>query len=302
MLRKSNCLAAALAACFLSLGSRMAAAGSPAQLSLTMEHFRDTASLAEDPAAGSVAISTEPGFIEYRGPLRTVWNDEYLRALLDRSGEQKSFEIDVTLTYSGTRRSYRRAAYRTSSGLQEVAASLVKVETANCAIECTYTEHFVIPIEEQTLREIAASYGPGKAALWTFKLLAKAGPHYQGEISNAEIAGLLARVDGYRPPSAGQEALAPRPLDFGITGLTVSASPEMPNRVGVLVAGVTPGSVAHKAGIIVGDIIWSFGARPIKTPADLQAAMAASGASGASGSVPIKVFRGTGELSLEARF
>ena len=299
MIRKPNRIGVALAACFLSLGAQMAAAGSPPLLSLTMEHFRDTASIAEDPAAGSVAISTEPGFVEYRGPLRTVWNDEYLRAILDRSGDQKSFEVDVTLTYSGTRRSYQRAAYRTSSGPEEAAVSLVKVETANCAIECIYTEHLVFPIEEQTLREIAASYAPGKAALWTFKLLAKAGPNYQGEISNAEIAGLLARVDGYRPPIAGQEAPAPRPLDFGISGLAVSASPEMPNRAGVLVAGVTPGSVAHKTGIIVGDIIWSFGARPIKTPADLQAAMAASGA---DAPVPIKVFRGTGELSLEARF
>jgi hypothetical protein len=299
MIRKPNCLAAALAAGFLSLGAQMAAAGSPALLSLTMEHFRDTASIAEDPAAGSLAISTEPGFVEYRGPLHTVWNDEYLRAILDPSGDRKSFEVDITLTYSGTRRSYRRAAYRSSSGLQEAAASLVKVETTNCAIECMYTEHLVFPIEEQTLREIAASYAPGKAVLWTFKLLAKAGPSYQGEISNAEIAGLLARVDGYRPPVAGQEAPAPRPLDFGISGLAVSASPEMPNRAGVLVAAVTPESVAQKTGIIVGDIISRFGARPIKTPADLQAAMAASGA---SAPVRMKVFRGTGEVSLEVRF
>jgi hypothetical protein len=267
-----------------------------------MEHFRDTASIAEDPAAGSITLSTEPGFVEYRGPLRTVWNDEYLRAILDRSGQAKSFEVDVTVTYSGARRSYRRAAYRGSTGPEEAAVSLVKVETENCAIECIYTEHLAFPIEEQTLRQIAASYGPGKAALWTFKLLAKVGPAYQGEISNAEIAGLLARVDGYHPPIAGEEVPAPpapRPLDFGISGLTVSASAEMPNRAGVLVAAVTPGSVAHKAGIIVGDIISSVGARPIKTPADLQAAMAASGG---SAPVPIKVFRGTGELSLEARF
>src|SRR5580693_3668667 len=122
MIRKPNCIGVALAACFLSLGAQMAAAGSPALLSLTMEHFRDTASIAEDPAAGSLAISTEPGFVEYRGPLHTVWNDEYLRAILDPSGDRKSFEVDITLTYSGTRRSYRRAAYRSSSGLQEAAA------------------------------------------------------------------------------------------------------------------------------------------------------------------------------------
>lgn len=299
MIHKPHRTGIALAACFLSLGAQMAAAGSPPLLSLTMEHFRGTASIAEDPASGSVAISTEPGFVEYRGPLRTVWNDEYLRAILDPSGDQKSFEVDVTLTYGGTRRSYQRAGYRTASGPEEAAISLVKAESANCAIECIYTEHLFFPIEERTLREIAANYAPGKAALWTFKLFARAGPNYQGEISNAEIAGLLARVDGYRPGIAGPQAPAPHPLDFGISGLAVLASPEMPNRAGVLVAGVTPGSVAHKTGIIVGDIIWSFGARPIKTLADLQAAMAASAA---DTPVPIKVFRGTSELSLEARF
>jgi PDZ domain len=299
MTRQPNRIVFALAAPFLSLGAQMAAAGSPAQLSLTMEHFRDTASIADDPAAGSVAISTEPGFVEYRGPMHSVWNDEYLQAIRDRSGDRKSFEIDITLTYAGTRRSYRRATYPTSSGLQEAVVSLIKVESASCAIECIYTEHLAFPIEEQTLREIAAGYAPGKAALWSFKLLAKTGPSYQGEISNAEIAGLLARVDGYRAPVAGQEMPAPRPLDFGISGLAVSASPETPHRAGVLVAGVTPGSIAHKAGIIVGDIIWSLGGRPIKTPADLQAAMAAS-ATGAT--APIKIFRGTAELSLEGKF
>ena len=298
MTRKPNRISVALAAALLSLGARMAIAASPAQLSLSMEHFRDTASIAKDPA-GPVVISTEPGFVEYRGPLRTVSKQhQYLRAILARSGEQKSFEIEVMLTYSGTRRWYRRASYQTSSGLEEAAAALVKVETANCAIECMYTEHLAFPIEEQTLRQIAASYGPGKAALWTFKLLAKVGPGYQGEISNAEIAGLLARVDGYQPPIAGEEVPAPRPLDFGISGLTVSATAEMPNRAGVLVAAVTPGLLRTKPESSSAISFDDVGARPIKTPADLQAAMAASG--GARGADP--VFRGTGELSLEARF
>src|SRR5580704_10496595 len=138
MTRKLNRIAFALAAPLLSLGAQVAVAGNTAQLSLSMEHFRDTASIAEDPAAGSITLSTEPGFVEYRGPLRTVWNDEYLRAILDRSGQAKSFEVDVTVTYSGARRSYRRAAYRGSTGPEEAAVSLVKVETENCAIECIY--------------------------------------------------------------------------------------------------------------------------------------------------------------------
>ena len=301
MIRKLNRCAVALAASILSLGTQTAAASDPPLLSLAMEHFRDSASITEDPATGAVAISTKPGFVEHRGLLRTVWSDEYLRGIIDQKRDQKSFEVDVVFTYSGARRSYRSAEYRTPSGLKDATTTLVNVETANCVVECMYTEHLTFPIEEQALRAIASSYAPGKPALWTFKLIARGGPGYQGELSTAEIAGLLAKVDGYAdaPPVVGMAAPAPRPLDFGISGLAVSASPEMPNRAGVLVAGVTPGSVAHKTGIIVGDIIWSFGARPIKTPADLQAAVAASGT---NTPVPIKVFRGTGELALEVSF
>jgi len=164
-----------------------------------------------------------------------------------------------------------------------------------------YTEHLVFPIEEQVLRAIAASYAPGKPTLWTFKLIAKSGPAYRGEISTAEIAGLLAKMDGYAdaPPAVAAVAPAPRPLDFGISGIAVPASPEMPKRAGVLVAGVSPGSVAQKTGIIVGDIIYGLDARPIKTLPDLQAALTASPAAAPA---VIKIFRGTDELSLALRF
>jgi hypothetical protein len=301
MIRKQNRCAIALAASILSLGTQIAAARDPPLLSLSMEHFRDTASITEDPAAASVAISTEPGFVEHRGPLRTVWSDEYLRGLIDNKSDRKSFEVDAVFTYSGARRSYRSAEYRTASGLKEAMTTLVNVETINCAVECMYTEHLVFPVEEQALRAIASSYAPGKPVLWTFKLIAKGGPGYQGAISTAEIAGLLAKMDGYThaPPVVAMAAPAPRPLDFGISGIAVAASAEMPNRAGVLVAGVTPGSIAQKAGIIVGDIIYGLDARPIKTLPDLQAAMTASPATAPA---VIKVFRGTDELSLALGF
>jgi len=301
MIRKQNHRAAALAVSILSLGTQTAAARDPPVLSLSMEHFRDTASITEDPATAAVTISTEPGFVERRGPLRSVWKDDYLRGLIDTKSERTSFEVDAVFTYSGARRSYRSAEYRTVSGLKEAMTTLVNVETVNCAVECMYTEHLVFPIEEQALRAIASSYAPGKPVLWTFKLTAKNAPGYQGEISTAEIAGLLDKVDGYAqaPPVPAMAAPAPRPLDFGISGIAVAASAEMPNRAGVLIAGVTRGSVAQKTGIIVGDIIYSFDARPIRTLPDLQAAMTANPATAPA---VIKVFRGMDELSLAVKF
>jgi hypothetical protein len=274
---------------------------------LGMEHFRDTASVSVDPAAGVTTISTEGGFIDYSGPMRMVWHQEFLSAAIDDKSARKSFQIDVSITYSGARRSYPSANLEGMGGPKAVAPTLAKTESANCAVsECIYTDHLVIPIEEALLRHLAAGYVPGNAALLTFKLIAKRGAaDYQGELSNAEVAGLLAKVDGY---SAAPQALvaappappAPRRLDFGISGIAVSPSADLPNRAGVLVSAVSGDSVARQAGIITGDIIYQIDDRATRSLADLEDAAATAGS--AHSTATIRLFRGLKEVTLKARF
>jgi hypothetical protein len=303
MTHNRNRRAAAIGVLGLSLASAQSLARDAPLLSLGMEHFRDTASITD--GASTVVVSTEPGFVEHLGPLRSVWNDQYLQATIDKSGGKKSFEVDASITYSGRRRTYQKATYETSSGPHEAAATLVRAESANCAIECTYTEHLRFPVDEALLRDIAAGYTPGKPTLWRFKLITRFGSPYQGELSNAEIAGLLAKVDGYS--AAPALAAAPRPIvvetphpmEFGVSGIAVQASPDMPKRSGVLVAGVEQGSPAQKSGVITGDIIYGLDAHTIKAPSDLQTA--AAGIVSGSGSI-LRLFRGTSELALPVKF
>jgi len=87
--------------------------------------------------------------------------------------------------------------------------------------------------------------------------------------------------------------------ELGIRGMSVDATEEHPNRAGVLVIGVDRGSVAHKAGIIVGDILYEFDGHPLRTPADLQATLAGHGA---TSTIAIKLYRGTSDTTLNARF
>jgi S1-C subfamily serine protease len=135
------------------------------------------------------------------------------------------------------------------------------------------------------------------------RLIPKIGRTYRGVLSNAEIAGFLARVDGYHAAPAPAPAVLAAPpaerLPLGITGLAVSASARLPERAGVLVVSVSPASVAEVAGIITGDIVYRLDARPIKTPADLEAAVAAIAA---GSSAVIHVYRGTAEVALSSRF
>jgi hypothetical protein len=231
-----------------------------------------------------------------------VWHDEFLTAVIDAKSGRTSFRIDVSITYSGARRSYLNASLAGMNGPAVVVPTLVKTESANCAVsECMYTDHLRIPVDEALLRRLAAAYVPGKPVPLTYTLTPKRGADYRGELSNAEVAGLLAKLDGYSAaPQAAQESPpSPRRLDFGISGIVVAPSSDRPDRAGVLVAAVSAESVANQAGIITGDIICQVGDRPTRSLSDLEAAVTALPAHSA---VPIRLYRGLKELTLSARF
>jgi membrane-associated protease RseP (regulator of RpoE activity) len=302
MRRYSNYAAAALVAGILV--SHAAVGKEPALLSLGAEHFTQTASITEE--AHATKITTEPGYVERRGLMGEVWRDEYLTALIDHDSGRVTYGLNVLLTYRGAARSYKTAEYRGLDQLETVPVTVLKREAINCPTgECTYTEYLAIPIDEVVLRHIAQGYVAGSPALWRFRVVAKGGAEYQGSLSNAEVAGLLAKVDAYvQNPTARQAPPLPPPppparLDFGISGLSVSPSAEAPNRAGVLVVGVSPGSIAQKAGIITGDIIYEFDGRSIRSPGDLQGAVAASAA---HSSAHIGLYRGSEVATLEAHF
>jgi hypothetical protein len=301
--------AAALVACALI---NAATAKDAELLSLGAEHFTATATVTEETQA--TRISTERGYVERSGLLGEVWHDEYLAARIPRDSGGVSYEIAVSITYRGGSRAYRTAEYRGLEQLETVPLQVLKRQVINCPTgECTYTEQLAFPVDEALLRHIAQGYVPGKPELWRFRILAKGAPDYRGALSNAEVKGLLSRVDSYvQNPAAAQAPPAPPPpaqLNFGISGLVVApmagapgagaSGDAAPIRAGVLVVGVSPGSIAQQAGIITGDIIFECEGHPIRSTADLQAAVAASAA---HSTARIRLFRGTQVTTLEAHF
>ena len=349
-------------AALIVLGFTVNTAGArePALLSLSMEHFRDSASVTDDRADGTTTITTEKGFAVHTGPMKMVWNDEYLKGVIDRNTGEKSFQVIAMTIYSGNRRLYQTADYQWTDGPKSAPAIQLSTQREGCPLgDCTYTELIAFNVDEDTLRRIAAQYVPGKPTLWSFNITAKPGPGYSGALSSAEFAGFLARVDeaataafpGAKSNTAivkesaavikentaiaqqnaalakqnaalakqnaelaqenaalvkGNPALAqaspvsaPPKLEFGIGGIAVAAAAEQPNRAGILVTAVNSGSVAQRAGIIVGDILYEFNGHPISGLAELEAAVAACAA---HSSVVIKLYRGTAKAALTARF
>jgi hypothetical protein len=275
----------------------------PALTSLDLQHFRDTAVVQQNPIDSTTTISTENGFVRHSGPMRMVWNDEYLRGVIDHKTGHKSFQVYAWTIYSGNWRSYETAGYQTPGGPKSVPLTKIGKGVANCAVgECTYTERVAFSVDEEMLRRLAAANAAGDAAVWTYTLSAKSGPDFRGELSSAEIAGLLAKVDELiNAPPAAKPKIADEVLkfDLGVAGMQVAATADQTNRAGILVTGVDRGSVAQKSGIIVGDILYEFGGHPTKTLADLQSAVAAGATnSGAT----VRLFRGTDRMSVAAQF
>jgi hypothetical protein len=304
MTKKMKPLKAILPAlCILAFAFGTAHAKDPELLSLGMEHFRDTATVTDNPLDAVATVSTENGYKEHRGPLRTMWHDEFLEGVIDKKTGRKSFLAEVWITYKGSARSYQTVRYQAPNGPQSVPVTLTRLEENYCGVgDCTYTEHLRFPLDEAMLRQLAAQTASGKQSLWPFKLAAKSGPDYNGGFSNAEMAGLLAKVDDYGhnlPPAAAVAETASLQQEFGVGGMPVAATADQPDRAGVLIIAVSGGSVAHKAGIIVGDIVYEFNGRSVRTPAELQAAVAACSA---NATVAVKLFRGTAVTAVTARF
>jgi hypothetical protein len=298
-----NSIAALVPLVVLGFTANSAYARDPALLSLSMEHFRDTATVKDDPVDAITTISTENGYAEHTGPMRMVWNDEYLRSVIDKKTGQKSFRVYAWMIYGGRWRSYETANYQTPTGPKSVPAIQIGRETANCAVgDCLYTERVAFPVDEDLLRQLAAGSVPGKPTIWAYRFIAKTGPDYAGGLSSAEIAGLLAKIDEYTnalPVVKANATSASLKRDLGISGMPVAATSDQPNRAGILVFGVNGGSVAQKSGIITGDILYEFDGHPVKSLDELEAAVAACAA---NSTVAIKLYRGTNGMAVNARF
>jgi hypothetical protein len=303
-MRSFSATAAALAALIVcAFAGTAVLAKDPALLSLSMEHFRDTATVINGQQDPKLTISTQNGFVEHSGPMHMVWHDEFLSADIDKKTGEKSFQVHQEISYGGTWRYYETANLQSATGPRSTPAVHISKEAANCSVgDCLYTEHVAFPIDEEVLRQLALAHVPAKPVIWSYKLIPKSGPVYTGGLSSAEIAGFLAKVDEYNDASArlgARPVRAPGSLDLGIGGLPVAAAEDQPLRAGILIIAVNRGSVAQKTGIIVGDILYEFNGRKITALDGLAAAVAACRAGSA---VAIKLYRGTEPMAFTAQF
>jgi hypothetical protein len=166
---------------------------------MTPADFQRTATLKDDPLDTTAIVSTQPGFEEKRGLLKLVWNDNFLRAFIDKKTGATQFQVYQYISYGGSWRFYHTANYEAPNGPESQPVTVIDRSVDSCSTYgCSFTEHIGFDVPEALLRWVAARYTAQPGSIWRFKIGSKAGGDWQDGMATAEVAGLLAAVDQFR--------------------------------------------------------------------------------------------------------
>lgn len=155
-------------------------------LTLTPEHFKNTATLEDDDLEITAILSTEKGSKQRQGLLHFVYEDNFLRAFIDKETDELSYEVYQSIYYEETDwRFYRKAKYEAPDGLKTADTNLLKAPIANgfdCPVQTysvlKYNEQVGFSVNREILDSIASTYEPNKGTKWNFKFIPRFGEDF----------------------------------------------------------------------------------------------------------------------------
>lgn len=175
-------------------------------LTLTPEHFKNTATVEDDDLEVTAIISTEKGSKRRQGLLHFVYEDNFLRAFIDKATDEVTYQVYQSIYYEASDwRFYRKANYEAPDGLKTADAKLLKAPIAHgfdcpghTSSVCTYNEQVGFSVNREILDSIASTYEPNKGTKWNFKFIPRFGEDFHDGLLVAEVVGFLQAVDSYR--------------------------------------------------------------------------------------------------------
>lgn len=172
-------------------------------LALTPEHFQAKADIKDSSLDTSATISTLDGFQVKHGLLKILWDDSFLRGIIDKKTGTVRIQVYQYMYYTGDWRFYNRATYETPNGpvdakFIEISRDVLSCSGARYGSGCSHVEQFGFEVDEALLRAIAANYRPGASVAWQFKFFSKSGADWMAGLTPAEVVGFLRALDSYR--------------------------------------------------------------------------------------------------------
>ncbi|MEN9681471.1 MAG: hypothetical protein RLZZ627_1364 [Pseudomonadota bacterium] len=159
---------------------------------LTPEHYAKTTTVTPRPDQDAIHLNTEKGFEEpyednrhYRGT--------YLLAAVDRKSGKAAIGVDF-MQMTDTPRTKVVVTYDSPEGMMRQTIYVKSGRRLCRENDCRVLESISIPLKESLVRHYAKLYSPNLATHWTYRI----GDDYTGEISYAEMAGLIESIDRAR--------------------------------------------------------------------------------------------------------
>ena len=187
----------------LAIGASPISAKLPKRLvAMTPAAFAAAVTVDEDPLEPQLVLSTEKAFVA-RSMGQKIFDDNHIRAVIDKRSGATRYEIHQSMRYWGDRRNFQTVHYQTAEGLTKAPLTLARHGGDICPNEevmtpCALTKRVVFEIDERVLQTIAARYTPGSGDGWAYKLKDRNGADWTDAIAPAEAAGLLQAVQRYR--------------------------------------------------------------------------------------------------------
>lgn len=168
---------------------------------MTKEEFASKIVIKDDSLDASVEIHTQNGFQEKRGLVGIVWDDNFLRAYIDKETGLTTYQVYDRI-YMKEWGYYYAANYTTPEGLKTKdvlrVASDVETCSSNAFVGCTLREDVAWYVDRELLDTVAGMYQPGQRVAWKYRLKGQQGGDRDRGFTAAEVAALLEAVDAYK--------------------------------------------------------------------------------------------------------
>lgn len=226
---------------------------------------------------------------EYENPLVGISKMWFLRSAVDKTNGYSTTQLYVYISYlGGSWNFFGRAA-----DIETTPLPVVKLgsNVDSCRTLCSYSETIGIDVDPSVLARFMERGYP-------VKVYGKSGESFVVTVTPGQIASQL---DALKQAKATSASNARKPLGVRFSDATASlyAAFGKPNQNGVFIMEVTPNSVADKAGIMVGDIVYKFDGKPIGNSGDLKTMVAEVKA---GKKVPLEGYRAGKKIVFTASF
>lgn len=170
-------------------------------VNMTKEQALSLTRVKDDDLENVAQINTQEVFREKRGLVGIVWDDNFLRAYINKDTGETVYQVYDRVYMKDWSYLYQ-VNYSSPDGPQTRklirVASDVETCSSNAFIGCTLREDVAWNVDREMLETVAALYSPGVMKAWKYKLKGQSGEDRIRGFTATEVAALLEKVDQYK--------------------------------------------------------------------------------------------------------